>query len=483
MVLPLADLLGNWTGGGGPLYRALAGRIAELVATGELRPGEALPPERRLATTLSVSRSTVVGAYDELRSRGIVERHQGRGTRISPARTASPHHRLAVGPANDVFRALLDRPDGVVDLSSATAVESSPVVREEVARLTENAGAVLDSPGYFPAGYPPLRERVADLLTREGVRTGVEHVLLTTGGQQALSLLAGLFIRPGDAVITEEVTYAGALDAFRTAGARLFGAPLDGDGVNPDALDALVERVRPALVYLIPTFQNPTGTVLTAARRRKIVDLAARHRVPVVADGVLARLAFGDDPLPPPLTAFDTSGLVITVDSLSKVAWGGLRVGWVRADPSIVARLARMKAVADLGSPPLMQLLGVRILDRLEEAAAERRRLLGAGREVLLGGLAGSLPDWTCEPPAGGGVVWAQLPYGDSRSFAQLAQRHGVLVATGPSFSPTESHRDFVRLPILPPSLMAEGVTRLAAAWTRYRPDAEPPFTPSPPLG
>lgn len=483
MVSQLVDLLGSWTEGGGPLYRALARRIAELVATGELRPGETLPPERTLATMLAVSRSTVVGAYEELRSRGIVERRQGRGTRVAPAPAESVHHRLAVGPANDVFRALLDLPNGVFDLSSATGVESSRIVREELARLPGSASSLLDSPGYFPGGYPPLRERVADLLTRDGVPTDARDVLVTTGCQQALSLLAGLFIRPGDAVVTEEVTYAGALDAFRTAGARVFGAPMDKEGVDPQALDALVERVRPALVYLIPTFQNPTGTVLPAARRRRVVEIAVRHQVPVVADGVLARIAFGDDPLPPPLAAFDTSGLVITVDSLSKVAWGGLRVGWVRADPSIVARLGRMKAVADLGSPPLTQLLGARVLDRLDEAVAERCGVLASGREILLGAMPESFPGWTLEPPPGGAVAWAQLPYGDSRSFAQVAQRHGVLVATGPSFSPTESHHDFVRIPILPPSLMSPGLERLAAAWARYRPDVEPVPAALPPLG
>jgi DNA-binding transcriptional MocR family regulator len=467
----LPGLLGSWAQGPGPLYQRLARAVAGAIARGELAPGTRLPPERLLARELSVSRSTTAAAYELLREQGLVVRRQGSGTRVAGTPPASPSARLDAAPVNDVFRSILDPSPAVIDFAAAI-LPALPLVADELAAITPGELAeVVATSGYFPAGLPALRQRIAEHCSAAGVPTTAGEVLVTTGAQQAISLVASLFVRPGDAVITEDPTYVGALDAFRAAGARLHGLPVGPHGVDPDQLDHLVGRVRPALVYLVTTHQNPTGAVLSPARRRAVVEVAHRHRLPVVEDLVTSRLHLEPMPLLPWLAHHDDQGRVITVDSLGKDLWAGLRLGWVRAPTPLVTRLARAKATADLSSPLTTQLAGVRLLDRLPEAATQRSGQLRAGYEALTARLSAHLPGWTWDRPRGGPVLWVRLPEGSARDLLPVALRHGVNLATGPALSPSESHDDRLRLPLVTaPGLLDPVVERLAAAWAAYRP-------------
>jgi len=461
----LTDLLGRWSAPDGPLYRLLAARIGRLADTGALPAGLRLPPERELADALSVSRNTVAMAYQLLRDDGMAESRQGSGTRIVPHRvTPAGTHR-----ANGFFTGMLEACDGI-DLTLA-AVECAPQVAaalDDPASVLSGAArrALTAGTGYLPYGLGDLRAAIADMLTsRHGLATTAEQVVITTGGQQALDLLFRCEVVPGAAAVAEDPTFPGALDALHRAGARPVGVPPPGDAGR---LASVVATHRPAVVYLIPTHQNPVGTVMPLPARHEVVALARRHPdVTFVDDMTLAELPLSDAARPVPLAALapDAPNLV-TIGSLSKLYWGGLRVGWVRAPAGIAARLAAAKAAADLGSTAYQQGLVAAVLaERHDEIVKWRAEWTRVRYEALAGALRSHLPRWAWQAPSGGLTIWARLPGGaDSSAFAQAALRRGVAVVPGRLLSAAGGAGSHVRLAFTqaPPALAA-AVTALAA--------------------
>lgn len=312
--------------------------------------------------------------------------------------------------------------------------------------------------------------------------TGPEQVLVTTGAQQALSLLARLLVVPGDRVLVEAPTYAGALEAFREAAARFRSVPVRApEGLDAGAFVHALHRYRPALGYVVATYQNPTGTVLPALARRRIAEAAAELDVPLVEDETLADLGLAGS-APPPLAAYCAG--VLTVGSLSKLVWGGLRVGWLRGPEPVVRRLARLKAVHDLGSNVLAQLAAADLLADLDAIGAPRRAELRARHDRLCAELAARLPDWRFGRAEGGQTLWIELPRGDGASFAQAALRHGVAVLPGGSLDVSGASAAYLRLPFTsPPDVLAAAVARLATAWRGYAPAGEVAAGPTPMVG
>jgi len=432
----LADLLGHWPTADGPLYRLLATRIARLADTGELSAGLRLPPERDLATALSVSRNTVAAAYQVLRDEGMAESRQGAGTRIVPHRTTP----AAVHRANGFFAGLLENSVLDADLSLA-AVDCAPQVAAALAEPASVLGGtvpVTATSGYFPLGLPALRVAIASHLTnRLGLPADPAEVIVTTGAQQALDLLIRCEVLPGQPVVVEDPTFPGALDALYRAGARVLGIPA-GAGLDPDRLEHVVRTHRPALVYLVPTHHNPTGLVMPAGHRRRVARLAAAHPDTLFVDDMtLAELPLGDHPVPPPLATLDPGQPnLVSVGSLSKLYWGGLRTGWIRASTGLIARAAAAKAAADLGSAAFSQAIAAALLnDEHDDIVKWRREWLRARHDALAGALRCALPEWTWPEPDGGLTLWVRLPRTvaptDSGAFAQAALRHGVAVVPG----------------------------------------------------
>jgi len=463
----LAMLLGPWATTGGPLYAALADALRGAVERGELPEGTVLPPERELARRLHVSRTTVVGAYGALKEAGVLDSRQGRGTWVAAAVAPRAGD---VAFSGELYSNLMGGGGDVIELTAAAPLATA-VVAEETARLAADGLADrVTGVGYVPGGLAGLRERIAELHSAQGLPTRPDEVLVTTGAQQAIGLVTALFGEAGQAVLVEEATYPGALDMARAAGMRPVGAALDGGGLVVESFEELVDRVRPRYAYLVPVFQNPTGAMLSEARSRAVAELSARYRVPVVEDLALRELRLDDRPVPAPIAAHDPEALVITIGSMSKVFWAGLRVGWIRAPRPIVERLVQLKVRSDLGSDVLSQVVAAAVLPRLAEAAAERRDGLRAGHEVLAGALARHLPDWTWDTPAGGCILWVRIPGGDAREFAQVAQRYGVTVVPGQVLSAAGGHADRLRLPFVAEApVLEEAARRLALAWSAYR--------------
>jgi DNA-binding transcriptional MocR family regulator len=451
----LADLLGHWPAGDGALYRLLALRIARLADTGELSAGLRLPPERDLATALSVSRNTVAAAYQLLRDEGMAESRQGAGSRITPHRTTP----AAVHRANGFFSSLLETSVVDTDLSIA-ATEGAPQV---AAALTDPSSvadplvlrATVTGTGYLPYGLPQLREAIADHLTRRlDLPSTTDQVMVTTGSQQALDLLVRGEVLPGQPVAVEDPTFPGVLDALHRSGASVIGITADG-GLDPARLAHTLRTHRPAMVYLIPTHHNPTGLIMPAGHRQRIAELAAAYPDTVFVDDMtLAELPLRDASPPPPLAAFAAAGQsragqnraaqnrahsnLVTVGSLSKVYWGGLRIGWIRGSAGLISRLAAAKAAADLGSSAFPQAIAAALLaHQHDEIVKWRADWLRLRYTALTESIAAHLPGWTWPVPEGGPTLWVRLPRqadgtpADGGAFAQAALRHGVAVVPG----------------------------------------------------
>lgn len=460
----LADEIGDWSGGTGPLYRQLATAIARAIERGSIAHGSRLPAERALAVAISVSRGTAVAAYDQLVGDGLIERRRGSGTyAVGPGTLALPAGR----EGSALVARLVDRSAGtsdVVDLSISVLHDAGALPPGGV--TTADLVEVVPDTGYSPWGLTGLRAAVADLLGGWGLPTQPEQVVITTGAQQAISIAAACWVRPGDVVVVDDPTYPGAVSAFTAAGAELVGVPVDAVGVQPGPLRAALAG-RPALVYLQSTLHSPTGVVLAEGRRAAIAALLADARVPLVEDVALAGLAWSAGP--PPIAAHAPEQPIAVVGSLSKLLWGGLRLGFVRAPEPVALRFARVKATHDLGSSIVSQLLAERVLRSPDwpRRAMVRNDALRSGYRLLASLLAARLPSWRWVEPSGGLSLWVQLPLPIARPFAELALRHGVAVATADALSSTDGHADRIRLSFARPDAdLRLGVDRLAAAWS-----------------
>lgn len=459
----LAGRLGRWAHGDGTLTTRLAQAIAALIEGGELRAGDRLPAERALAGAIAVSRGTVVAAYGLLSDDELVERRQGSGTRVAgPVGAVAPvRERAARGeglfsaaPSGiDLLRAVPAMPQLVIDLVRAHTPTLDPVTLAET----------------DPAGLPGLRARLAALFEEDGTPATPAQILVTHGAQQAISLVVDELVSPGDVVLTESVTWPGLADSVRRRGGRVHGVTIGPDGIDVDELEAAVVALRPVLIAVNPHHHNPTGTRLPGAGRQRLADLSAEYGVPVLEDRVLAHVSF-DGVVPPTLAALRPDAPVIVVDSLSKWAWSGLRIGWLRADPVLVRRLRGARQLVDQSTSVPAQLLA---LDLIDHARALRRATSQTHAEAsarLVAAMAEHLPDWKVAPPPGGLALWARLPVGSATALARMAAMSGVAVAGGTEFTASVVYDDHIRVPCTAPdALLQEGVRRLGEVWREYR--------------
>ena len=255
---------------------------------------------------------------------------------------------------------------------------------------------------------------------------------------------------------------------------------LDRDGVDVEALRGALATSAPSLIYTTPTCNNPTGSVLSPERRRSLARLLEGFGGYVIEDQTLAPLLYEGE-IPPSIAALTDSENVVVIGSMSKLFWGGLRVGWIRAPETLITRLARLKVMADLGSSLPSQLIASRLLPKAAEVQARRREQLRERWRILTDLAAELLPTLELWPPVGGLFAWARLPGGDANRLAQIANRHGVRIMPGSTLSVDGSHADHVRLSLTPDvETLAVGLRRLAEAWKVYdtpiaRRSTEPP--------
>jgi DNA-binding transcriptional MocR family regulator len=438
-----------------PLGQQLVDELRRRVQAGSLGPGERLPPVRGLATSLNVTPETVAGAYKRLVDEGYLRGEVGRGTFVAAPPLRAEEDPLApfeaggslppfTNPRNpqELLR-LASRPGVVSFAASVAALDLAPVeaLRQALSDTLDTQGAEALQVG-ATQGYPPLRAAIAGLLEQRGLKVEAASVCVTSGCQQGIDLAAKVFVGPGDAVLVEQPSFLGALEAFRARGARIVGVPIETDGLRIEALPALIQRHRPKLLYCMPTYQNPTGRSLSHEKRRALLRLAAAYDLPIVEDDSAG--FFSLEPkaeAPPSLKADDHAGYVIHLGTFSKLIGAGLRLGWLVADAAVFDKLVAAKYASDLSSDALVQravhrlMLNGTLEDHLLCARAEYRRR----RDTLLNALQSPMafPDGVhFDRPEGGFNLWLELPREGPTSTELFleAVRRGVAFVPGPFF-------------------------------------------------
>jgi DNA-binding transcriptional MocR family regulator len=458
-----------------PLYGHLVKLLESAIARGELPSGSQLPPERALASALRISRTTVVSAYRELESKGLLRGYVGRGTFVcaAPEPSGTPfawRGKIASAALRSSDPTMRDAIRHSADARMLSLAAGEPAIDRFPTDAFQRAiDQVLKKEGYAtwrhgPAeGQPALREAIA-----ERFRVPAERVLIISGAQQGLDLLTRCLIDPGDAVIIDRPGYLGAIQSFRAAGAKLIG--WDMLHADIDELEDLLVRYRPKLIYTNPTFQNPTGTTLPIRLRRELLKLAERYRVPIVEDGTYQELYFNDAP-PPSLHDLDTQNLVIHLNSFSKVLAPGLRLGWLCATPSIIDQLAIIKQRLDPHTQNLVQFVMARLIGdgsfdthlrtlRSEHGRRCGQMLAAVQKYVSPGALRFARPQ-------GGLYLWCRLG-GDvnARLVLEKAVARGVAFVPGDAFYPDPAGRSELRLCFssVLPSAIDDAVKKLASS-------------------
>ncbi len=466
-------MMGEWAPGTGPLYRELAMKLQALIEEGALPPAALLPPERALAEALVVSRTTVSAAYEALRNRRLVESRRGSGTRV---RARNAHHDVADRTKSFPWPNLLvsspaerkPRVGKVIGLRS-TDVAASPALIDLLGSMTRRDWELATAgDGYAPTGFPELRAAIARDLTERQVPTSPDQLLITTGAQQAYQLVVTTFLKPGAGVIVEDPTYAGALTIFEGARAQMLPVPLDEQGIDVNQARRAMATKHAALIYVIPTYHNPTGVLMSAQRRQDLIRLADEYNIPILESLALHDIHLTDAAAPPPLAGMSRRS-VISIGSFSSLFWAGLRIGWVRAPKRLLGDLKRLKANRDLGTPLIDQFVAARLMADIDAVTAERGAEIRRRYLHLKDSLREAIPDWSWSDPAGGASLWVQLPFGSATQFSQVAARHGVAILPGPAFSPSGTCDDRIRLPfVMDEDTLSLGVERLARAWREY---------------
>jgi DNA-binding transcriptional MocR family regulator len=474
----LVRLLGDWQGaraGGSdravaPGYARLAAALRTMLLDARVPAGARLPAERRLAAALGLSRTTVAAAYRLLREEGYLASRQGSGsvTALPPGRLR--RHASWVPAVPDDEDAL--------DLALASP-EACPEVPAALAAALESLPAYLHGHGYDSYGLPVLREAVARRYTARGLPTAPEQIFVTSGAQHALDLLLRCLVSPLDPVLVESPTYPNTLDALTGARARVVAVGLAPEGWDVEGFEAALRQSLPRLAFLMPDFHNPAGHLMSERDRAALAEAAAAVGTRLVIDETFAELPLGGgsgSALPAPLAAWDPAGQVITIGSMSKAFWAGLRVGWVRADPGLAARLQAARGPSDLASPVVEQLAAAWLLERAESLLPARRESLTRRRDTLTAALAEQLPTWSFRTPGGGLSLWVRLDGPVSSALARAAERHRLRLVPGPRFGVGANLESYLRLPFtLPEAELLDAVGRLAAARDGLGPGAAAP--------
>ncbi|MDH6352538.1 GntR family transcriptional regulator of abcA and norABC [Brevibacillus sp. 1238] len=460
------------------LYHQIADEIERRISYGEYPPGSLLPSERKLAEQLGVNRSTVILAYEELRALGIIESRTGSGTRVcknkweaTPKHTPNWHRYVEGGqflPNLFYLRRIREalQKDGMIDFASGElSAQLSP--GQEISTLMKE-NPFTEYLGYDnPQGFTPLREELVSYLSRyRQINTTDSSILITSGSQQSLYLITQCLLAPGDAVAIEDPSYCYSLPMFQSAGLRLFRLPVSPEGIDPEDIRSLYKKHRIKMIFLNPTFQNPTGICLNPARRTQLLNVASELGLPIVEDDPFSLTSYDGDP-PAPLKSHDQLGSVLYIGSFSKIAASGLRVGWMVAPHSVVERLADARQQMDFGLSVVPQKIAAQFLHSnffLPHLEQLRMRLLYR-RDLLVEALQTELPDLvTFTLPQGGLHLWCKIvPEINDNQLFEEALRRGVVVAPGSVYG---SDSGYIRFTFARPkeAEITLGVAKFASA-------------------
>ncbi|MEV6978410.1 PLP-dependent aminotransferase family protein [Kitasatospora sp. NPDC093806] len=465
-----------------PAYRTLAAQVRLLVSEGRLPVGARLPAERELALALRLSRTTVATAYETLRAEGYLHSRRGAGSWTAlPEGAAPPSDALHPVPPDEQGRTL--------DLGVAALPAPQPYLSAAAAHAVEQLPAYAAGHGHYPTGVPVLREAVARRFTERGVPTTPDQILITIGAMGALHLVQQTLLNRGDRVAVEAPTYAHTLQALRIHEARLVPVPFAtapdtwrhaGEPAGParPAWDLaewrrVLNGAAPKVAYVIPDFHNPTGALIDEEQRRELLAASRAAGAVVLVDETTAELGWGlpdGTPPPRPTAALDRSAQVVTVGSAGKLLWGGLRIGWVRAAPALIRRLATARVYSDVGAPVLDQLIAAELLGErfLPDVRAHQLTRLRDTAEVFARELGERLPHWRFTVPPGGLAFWVSTGGVSGTALARAGEHGGVRLAAGNRFGSDGAFEHHIRIPLtVPAATVPDAVRRLAGIAAR----------------
>lgn len=476
-----------------PLYEQIETFIRQNIQTGRLLPETRLPASRQMAADLGINRITAENAYAELEADGLVYRRMGSGTYVAsppkilagaqkPSSTALPHWQQALNPFERVptFRQIsqlqaqkLCREDHINLASGSCDAHLFPAdeFRKVIQSVIHRDGTAAFEYGDY-AGYLPLRETIAQILTSDGIPARAENVLVTSGSQQALALTVQLLLKPGDTILTEETSYSSALDLFHSLDLKVVGVPMDTKGMQVDKVEAVLQSVQPRLIYTIPNFHNPTGMCLSGQRRRQLIALADHYDVPILEDDFVGDLRY-DGKAQPALKALDPGGRVIYMGTFSKMLMPGLRIGYVVAEGPVYEQLIMIKHIHDLATSSFIQralqayITVGRYQAHLRRACQAYRRRRSAMTNAIQRNMP---PSVHFDPPQGGIFLWLRLPeWLSADEVYPYAYEEGVSFVPGSLFTTNGTSHNCMRLNFTmhSPEVNEEGIKRLSKAVQR----------------
>lgn len=489
-----------------PLYRQLAAELREQIVSGALAEGYRLPPERELSARLEVNRTTVLQAYQQLKDEGLIASKVGKGTFVLPSkrtglpatiRDDSDSLGIKQSPAIHTIRETSAVPDQSIeptvvrppwsvlfsdysnrftyhDIASANRAQSGKAVIDfatgspnpadipddllRAVSLEAFASHEFDGQPESPIeGFPELRELLAEHMRTRGVHCSERNVMVLSGSEQGIDLCVRAFINPGDCVLVEQSTFFPALQAFRSADARIVGVPMDEYGMRTDLLEGYCARFHPKFIYTIPTFQNPTGSTMPAERKRELIDVARKYQCLIIEDDAYGELWYGEgnEQRPIPLKGMENAGYVMYLSTFSKTVTSGLRTGWIVADPHVIDRLAALRRMVDQHTSTSSQRICLELLkegriaehvEMLTSAYRERRNMTVAALEQY----APEGMRWNT--PEGGYYIWASLPEGvRSLDVLDRCRAQGVTFMPGSVFDVDETDDGHIRLNFVRP--------------------------------
>jgi 2-aminoadipate transaminase len=455
-----------------PVYRQISTHISQMIGEKKLLPGSRLPDTRTLSCSLGVSRNTVVAAYNELESNGLIFSHVGKGTfveRYLPKSVFStPQREKETMNYEGLFSSVWEKSFRI----PFTRIEQRWDVQKEPQTIT--FASDLPDPEYFPyeefndsirsalrkfgtdllnqghpRGFRQLLEYLPLFLAKRNITCENGELMIVNGVQQGLSIVGKLFVNPGDTVVLENLTYPQALLIFKSVQADLVGIPVQDDGLDVDFFERVLRRRKVKLLYTIPTYQNPTGTVMSVEKRERLVELCRKYRVVIVEDDYAHELNLEQREVLP-IKAWDESGCVVYMGSLSNILFPGIRLSWILAPKTVCEKLTLIKQTSDLYTNRILQgaLLEFYRRGYLEKHLKKNRFIYRKRRDVMCEAIERYFPEEAKWQKASGGIFqWVDVDNRiDVEAVFEKAKEKGVLFAPDMLFFVEEWKRRGFRL-------------------------------------
>lgn len=449
-----------------PLYKQISGQIQAQILSGEIPEGFQFPSERQLADMLGVNRTTVLNAYKELKADGLIASHVGRGTIAARGGNGeisqgsyqkepmweylfSDYMKNRDGFDINKYLEIANQKDVISFAAGIASFENLPVRAFEGIEqgLLSNPKELLVSP---VAGFSSLRKALSSYMQKRACFCQPSEIMVTSGSQQGIDLVARAFINPGDIVLIEEPSFFPAIQAFHAMGAKLMAVPMEEDGMDVDILEQLLSRYRPKLIYTMPTYHNPCGVTMCTAKRVRLLELANKYAVPILEDDPYSELTYEGETIAP-LKSMDRSGYVIYLSTFSKTIYPGLRLGWICANKKLIQQLSDIRQLMDLHSSCISQQIAEHFITsgEMDEYLTFIRGEYCERRDMMSAALSRyAPPGFSWNMPDGGYYLWCKLPDGISApTLASKAAENGVAILPGtPSYLVKQKGENYIRL-------------------------------------